>query len=89
MALPVGGIGTRDALFAAYEAAAGTSVSVDRVAWWSVFSSLRWGNACSRMVGRFRSGTDASVERAMIARRASESEFDVLDAIIQAESGHA
>jgi aminoglycoside phosphotransferase (APT) family kinase protein len=75
---PAGGLGTRDELYAAYESAAGVQVDRDRVRYWEIFGSLKWGLMCSGMVDWFRSGRDRSVERAMIARRASESELDLL-----------
>jgi aminoglycoside phosphotransferase (APT) family kinase protein len=75
---PAGGLGTRDELFAAYESASGERVDRDRVRYWEILGSLKWGLMCSGMVDWFRSGRDRSVERAMIARRASESELDLL-----------
>lgn len=75
---PAGGLGTREELYAAYESTAGERVDRERVRYWEVFGSLRWGLMCSGMVDWFRSGRDRSVERAMIARRASESELDLL-----------
>ena len=74
---PVAGIAGREALFEEYEAAGGL-VDRDRVRWWEVLSSLRWGVNCASMTALFRDGTDPSVERAMIARRASENEIDLL-----------
>jgi aminoglycoside phosphotransferase (APT) family kinase protein len=79
---PVGGLGQRQDLFAGYEEVTGTRVDPDRVRWWEVASSLRWGVNCASMVAVFRDGTDMSVERAMIARRASENEIDLLRLIV-------
>ena len=76
---PVGGFGQREALFAAYEAAGGASVDAVRVRFWEVLGTLQWGLMCSGMAEVFRSGADPSVERAMIGRRASEVEIDLLD----------
>ncbi len=76
---PVGGFGHRRHLFAAYEAAGGAPVDPDRVKFWEVFGALQWGLMCSGMAEVYRSGADASVERAMIGRRASEVEIDLLD----------
>ena len=76
---PVGGFGQRHQLFTAYEAAGGAPVDPDRVRFWEVFGTLQWGLMCSGMAEVFRSGADASVERAMIGRRASEVEIDLLD----------
>jgi aminoglycoside phosphotransferase (APT) family kinase protein len=74
---PVGGFGTREELFAGYEAA-GRSVDADRVMFWEVMGTLRWGVMCCGMMQRFRRGPEHSVERAMIGRRASETEIDLL-----------
>jgi len=74
---PVGGFGTREELFAGYEAA-GRRVDPDRVKFWEVMGTLRWGVMCCGMMQRFRSGPDHSMERAMIGRRASETEIDLL-----------
>ncbi|MGC2774076.1 MAG: phosphotransferase family protein [Bradyrhizobium sp.] len=74
---PVGGFGAREELFAGYEAA-GRKVDPDRVKFWEVMGTLRWGVMCCGMMQRFRSGPDHSMERAMIGRRASEAEIDLL-----------
>jgi aminoglycoside phosphotransferase (APT) family kinase protein len=75
---PVGGFGRRADLFAGYAHAGGAPPDAGRVRWWEVLASLRWGVLCSQMVETFRSGADPSFERAMIARRASENEIDLL-----------
>ncbi len=74
---PVGGFGSREELFAGYEAA-GRKVDADRVMFWEVMGTLRWGVMCCGMMQRFRAGPDHSMERAMIGRRASETEIDLL-----------
>lgn len=75
---PVGGFGMREELLDAYERASGMSIDRQRLAWWDVLGSLRWGVMCADMPKWLRSGRDTSVERAMIARRASESELDLM-----------
>jgi aminoglycoside phosphotransferase (APT) family kinase protein len=75
---PVGGFGQREDLLAAYESASGRSIDAARLKWWDVLGSLRWGIMCADMPKWLRSGRDKSVERATIARRASESELDLL-----------
>ncbi len=75
---PVGGFGRREDLLAAYESASGRSIDAARLKWWDVLGSLRWGIMCADMPKWLRSGRDKSVERAMIARRASESELDLM-----------
>jgi aminoglycoside phosphotransferase (APT) family kinase protein len=74
---PVGGFGPREELFAGYEAA-GRKVDVDRVMFWEVMGTLRWGVMCCGMMQRFRASPDHSMERAMIGRRSSETEIDLL-----------
>ncbi|CCD97670.1 conserved hypothetical protein [Bradyrhizobium sp. STM 3809] len=74
---PVGGFGPREELFAGYEAA-GRKVDASRVKFWEVMGTLRWGVMCCGMMQRFRIGPDHSMERAMIGRRASETEIDLL-----------
>jgi aminoglycoside phosphotransferase (APT) family kinase protein len=74
---PVGGFGSREEMFAGYEAA-GRRVDAERVMFWEVMGTLRWGLMCCGMMQRFREGPDHSMERAMIGRRASETELDLL-----------
>ena len=74
----LGGLGSRDQLYEAYEAETGESVDRARVHWWEVLGSLRWGVSCAGMLDWFASGRDPTVERAMIAPRVSESELDLL-----------
>jgi aminoglycoside phosphotransferase (APT) family kinase protein len=74
---PVGGFGSREELFAGYEAA-GRRVDPGRVMFWEVMGTLRWGVMCCGMMQRFRLGPDHSMERAMIGRRSSETEIDLL-----------
>ena len=75
---PVGGLGARADLFDAHAAATGQPVEVDRVDFWQVMGSLRWGIGCAGMLDWFASGRDPTVERAMIARRVSENELDLM-----------
>ena len=74
---PVGGFGSREDLFAGYEEA-GRKADPERVKFWEVMGTLRWGVMCCGMMQRFRTGPDHSMERAMIGRRASETEIDLL-----------
>ncbi len=78
---PVGGFGTREEMFAGYQAAGVETVDPQRVRWWETFGSLKWGIMCMTMYQIFRGGTDPSVERAAIGRRASETEIDLLNLI--------
>jgi aminoglycoside phosphotransferase (APT) family kinase protein len=74
---PVGGFGTREELFAGYEAAS-RRVDLGRVNFWEVMGTLRWGIMCCGMMQRFRTSPEHSIERAMIGRRSSETEIDLL-----------
>lgn len=85
---PVGGFGAREDLFAGYEAA-GRVVDPARVMFWEVMGTLRWGVMCCGMMQRFRQAPDHSMERAMIGRRASETEIDLLRLIAPRERRHA
>ena len=74
---PVGGFGAREELFAGYEST-GRRVDPERAKFWEVMGTLRWGVMCCGMMQRFRSGPEHSIERAMIGRRSSETEIDLL-----------
>jgi aminoglycoside phosphotransferase (APT) family kinase protein len=74
---PVGGFGTREDLFAGYEET-GRKVDPDRVMFWEVMGTLRWGIMCGRMMQRFRNAPDHPMEQAVIGRRPSETEIDLL-----------
>src|ERR1700681_831289 len=78
---PVGGFGSREELFAGYEAA-GRRVDPDRVMFWEVMGTLRWGVMCCGLMHRLRSRREKSVERAMIGRRSSETEIDLLRLLV-------
>ncbi len=80
-ALPVGGFGTREALFASYEAA-GAKVNAARVHYWQVFGTLKWGIICEAMAHTYLSGAERNVEKAAIGRRGSEAEVDLLDLLV-------
>jgi aminoglycoside phosphotransferase (APT) family kinase protein len=74
----VGGFGDLDDLIDGYQRAGGGPVDRAALAWWQEFGTLRWGVMCAGMVASFR-GADPSVERAVICRRASETEIDLLN----------
>jgi aminoglycoside phosphotransferase (APT) family kinase protein len=79
---PVGGWGSREALFAAYQASTGVPVDPQRALFWEVMGTLRWGVICldlARSYPLFKA-TDPgrAVERAQIGRRVSETDIDLL-----------
>ena len=75
---PVGGFGGYQDLLDGHAAAGGAPVSLDRLLFWQALGSLKWGVMCLMMYASFASGADRSIERAMIGRRASETEIDLV-----------
>jgi aminoglycoside phosphotransferase (APT) family kinase protein len=75
---PVGGFGTREDLYAGYEAVTGQRVDRARAHFWEVFGSLRWAIMCLGLASRHLSGQVRSLELAAIGRRVSENEHDLL-----------
>lgn len=80
-AKPVGGIGERDAFYAAYERASGRRVDPERVRWWEVFGNVRWGIICISQARAYLDGHSDSVELASIGRRTAETEWELLELI--------
>lgn len=76
--LPVGGFGGREELIAGYEEAGGDKVDRQRLRFWEVFGSLKWGIMCQAMGHAHLSGAVRSLERAAIGRRVSETELDLV-----------
>jgi aminoglycoside phosphotransferase (APT) family kinase protein len=78
---PVGGIGTRDELLAAYERAGGEPIVPDRVRFWEVFGNLKWAVICIVQAKTHLDGLVRSVELAAIGRRTAETEIELLNLI--------
>jgi aminoglycoside phosphotransferase (APT) family kinase protein len=76
-----GGFGTLDEMLEGYVAGGGESIDPERVLWWEVLASLKWASGCILMQRIFERGADRSVERALIGRRVSENEVDLLRSI--------
>ena len=75
---PAFGVGQLEEYWIAYARESGVAVDSDRFRWWLVYSTLWWGVCCLQMADIWRSGLDAGLERAVIGRRASETEVDLL-----------
>ncbi|SEG86613.1 Predicted kinase, aminoglycoside phosphotransferase (APT) family [Thermomonospora echinospora] len=75
---PVGGFGPRADLLAGYAEAGGTPPSEEELHWWEVYGTLRWTVLCRNQAERYLSGSDASVEFAVLGRRVCEQEHDLL-----------
>lgn len=76
---PVGGFGMREDFYSAYESAGGGAVDQTRAKFWEVLGTLRWGVICTLSAIALRGEGPFPIERPMIARRASETELDLLD----------
>lgn len=79
--LPVGGFGTREALFKAYEKASSRAVDPDRVRYWEAYGNLKWAVICMMQAAAHYRGIQPSVELAAIGRRTCEAEWDLLELI--------
>ena len=79
---PVGGFGSREDLFAAYEAASGLSVDPAHVRFWEAFGCIRWAVICLQKGLRFTDATEPiSIEQSAIGRRTEEPLWDFLNLI--------
>ena len=76
---PVGGFGTREDLFAAYEKAGGQSVDPAQVRFWEAYGSVKWGVGCLGL--GTRGIEENNVERCAIGRRIEEPLWDFLNLI--------
>jgi aminoglycoside phosphotransferase (APT) family kinase protein len=77
----VGGFGQIDELCAAYERGGGRGADPERIRYWMVLGTLRWGVICQVQAHAHRSGMSRSVELAAIGRRVCETEWDLLDLV--------
>lgn len=75
----VGGFGDVADLVAGYAEAGGKNMTADRVKFWEMFGTLKWGIICMTMYQAFAQGADRTVERATIGRRSSETEIDLVN----------
>ena len=75
---PAFGCADLESYFTAYEAAGGGPVDRARFRFWLVYRTLWWALGCIQMIDFWRSGMDRSLERAVIGRRTSENELDLL-----------
>jgi aminoglycoside phosphotransferase (APT) family kinase protein len=76
---PVAGVGTREELFEAYEAAGGAKVDPERVRYWEVLGNFKWGIITLMQVSSYLNGRNRNVEHATIGRRPAETEMELLE----------
>ncbi len=75
----VGGFGDLQHMLDAYEKAGGQRYDIADIKWFQALGSLKWAIMCLIMYHAFETGADPSIERAMIGRRTSEAEMDLLN----------
>ena len=71
------GLGSRADLLSAYSASGGDPVDPERLHFWEVLASLKWGVICQVQAAR-HTRSSPSLEHAVIGRRVTESELDLL-----------
>lgn len=83
---PAGGIGAREELWRAYEAAGGPPVDPGHARFWEAFGNLRWGIICISQARTFLDNPDrgglpagSRLELASIGRRIAETEWELLE----------
>ena len=62
-------------------------MTAERVKYWEIFGTLKWGIMCMTMYQAFAGGADRSVERAAIGRRSSETEVDLVNLLYPKGTG--
>ncbi len=75
----VGGFASLEDLLSAYNVDAKAPIHAQDIDYWEILGSFKWGVMCLMMYEAFRNGTDPSIERAAIGRRASEAEIDLIN----------
>lgn len=75
---PVGGFGTYNQLIFSYEHASGRVFDRQTLRWWEILCTVRWGVMSIMQARAFMRGTHRSLDRALIGRRVSEVEWDLL-----------
>jgi aminoglycoside phosphotransferase (APT) family kinase protein len=77
-ALPVGGLGTREELVAAYEAEGGAPVDPDALRFWEACGNYKLALVFISQARAFLDGAHATVELASLGRRTAEAEDELL-----------
>lgn len=75
----VGGIGSREALYAGYEGESGVVIDRAVLPYWELMASVRWAVIALLQADRHLSGREASLELALTAQVVPELERDILD----------
>ena len=75
---PALGLGSLEDYFAAYETESGRKVDPARFRYWTIHRTVWWALGCLKCAKTWRGGADRTLERAVISRRTSEQELDLL-----------
>ncbi len=75
---PAFGLASLAEWLAAYRAAGGAEADPARLRFWLVYRTFWWALGCLEMGSYWRSGSDRSIERVVVARRTAEQELDLL-----------
>jgi aminoglycoside phosphotransferase (APT) family kinase protein len=81
---PVGGIGSRETFYQAYEQAGGFPLNADDLYYWEVFGNLKWAVITIFQTIPFLQGASQSIELASLGRKTAEVELQML-ALIEGE----
>src|SRR5438046_3605287 len=73
-----GGIAPRAVFYGAYEAASGRRLDPERVRFWEVLANLRWAVIALQQSDRYLIGGARDLSTAIIGRRATECELELL-----------
>ena len=73
-----GGIGSREAFYAGYEAASGRAVEPEAVSLWEIVATLRWAVIALQQGERFGAGGEPTLELGLTGRMIAELEDDLL-----------
>ena len=73
-----GGIAPREVFYRAYEAAAGRHLDSERVFFWEVLANVRWAVIALQQSDRYLVGGARDLSTAIIGRRATECELELL-----------
>jgi aminoglycoside phosphotransferase (APT) family kinase protein len=76
---PVGGFGSREDLYAAYDNASGHLIDPTHARFWEAFGNVKWAVDCLRLT--MRGVEEGSIERAAIGRRIEEPLWDFFNLI--------
>jgi aminoglycoside phosphotransferase (APT) family kinase protein len=76
---PVGGFGSREDLFAAYERSSGHTIDPAHVWFWEAFANVKWAIICLRL--GMRGVEQGNIELSAVGRRIEEPLWDFLDLI--------